>query len=251
MRDDSVRGWWRSPDLLQVLLWSVVLAAVTALMLAFRSHLHEAHVLVAYLLVVQGASARGGRTIGLGIVAAAFLAFDWFFLPPYYTLTLENPLDWLVLLAFLGTSALSAQLLHRAQAEAASARDRADEVDRLAALGAETLNVAHAEDALTAIASTIRSTLGLDECSVYGITEEGTVQPLARVPAMPLTDATVSMEMVEWVARMGCRLRNSSTLLLASPFLLNPRSSLQLPGQFRVRTSVHFRLVAELSECYA
>jgi len=203
MSDASVRAVRRSPDLLQALLWSVVLAAVTALMLPFRSHLNEAHVMVAYLLVVQGASARGGRAIGLGVVAAAFLAFDWFFLPPYYTFIIENPLDWLVLLAFAGTSALSAQLLHRAQTEAAAARDRAGEVDRLAALGAETLNVARAEDALTAIASTIQSTLGLDECSVYGITEQGTVELLARASATSVADDTIDTEIVEWVGKNG------------------------------------------------
>jgi two-component system, OmpR family, sensor histidine kinase KdpD len=201
--DSWVQRARRSPDPLQALLWSVVLAAVTALMLPFRSHLNEAHVMVAYLLVVQGASARGGRTIGFGIVLAAFLAFDFLFLPPYYTLRLENPLDWLVLLAFLGTSALSAQLLHRAQTEAAAARDRAGEVDRLAALGAETLNVVRAEDALTAIASTIRSTLELDTCAVYGTSEAGAVKPLAYVSGTATPEDTTNTEIVEWVATNG------------------------------------------------
>ena len=48
-----------------------------------------------------------------------------------------------------------------------TARQRADEIDRLASLGAETLSTARAEDALAAIASVIRTSLALDGCGVY------------------------------------------------------------------------------------
>ena len=147
--------------------WFALLAGVTALLLVWRTSVNEAHVTLAYLLIVQGGSARGGRPLGIALAGAAFLCFDLFFLPPFGTLTIQNPLNWLVLVAFFGTSILSAQLLYRAQAEAAQARDRAAEIDRLAALGAETLNVARAEDALTAIVAVIKSSLRLDACAVY------------------------------------------------------------------------------------
>jgi two-component system sensor histidine kinase KdpD len=182
--------------------WFAVLAVVTAGMLSIRGHLNEAHITLAYLLVVQGGSARGGRPLGLALAAAAFICFDIFFLPPFGRLTIEDPLNWLVLLAFLGTSILSAQLLYRAQAEAAAARARADEIDRLAALGAETLNAGRAEDALTAIVSVIRSSLGLHACAVYIGDAVGTFQLAAQSsapddryrapPTDPLVDKVVA-----------------------------------------------------------
>jgi two-component system, OmpR family, sensor histidine kinase KdpD len=147
--------------------WFVLLFVVTGAMAAIRPRLNEAHVTLAYLLVVQIGSARGGRPLGMALAAAAFVCFDLFFLPPFGALTLQDPLNWLVLGAFLLTSILSAQLLYRAQAEAEAARERAAEIDRLAALGAETLNVGRAEEALTAIVSVIRSSLRVDECDVY------------------------------------------------------------------------------------
>ena len=147
--------------------WFVVLGAVTIGMIAVRSRLNQAHVTLAYLLVVQGGSARGGRPLGIALAATAFLCFDLFFLPPFGNLTIQDPLNWLVLVAFLVTSILSAQLLYRAQTEAEAARERAAEIDRLAALGAETLNVGRAEDALTAIVEVIRTSLRLDGCAVY------------------------------------------------------------------------------------
>ena len=147
--------------------WVLLLAGATAGMLAFRGRLNEAHVALTFLLIVLGASARAGRVLGLILAGAAFLLFDWFFLTPYNTLVVTNPLDWLVLAAFFATSVVATQLLARARAEAESARQRAAEIDRFAALGAETLNAGRPEDALVAVTDVIRTTLRLDRAAVY------------------------------------------------------------------------------------
>src|SRR5262245_44029204 len=175
-------------------------------MLGVRAHLNQAHVALAYLLVVQLGSARGGRPLGLTLAALAFLSFDFLFLPPYFTFVVQNPLNWLVLAAFLVTSIVSAQLLYRAQSEADEARQRAAEIDRLASLGAETLNAARAEEALTAIVSVIRTTIGLDEASVYATDERtGAMRLATRAPASPSSDGDVTPiePLVSWVATHG------------------------------------------------
>jgi len=161
-------------------LWLAVLAVVTVAMLPFRDTLNEAHVALAYLLVVQGGSAQRGRPLGLTLAALAFLCFDVFFLPPYGTLAVAKSLDWVVLMAFLVTSIVAAQLFERARREATSALQRADEVDRLSTLGAETLNAGRAEEALGAVAGVIRTALGLDGCAVYLYDEEHMTLRLAR-----------------------------------------------------------------------
>ena len=102
--------------------WFGLLALVTAILISIRPHLNGTYVALAYLLVVQGGSARRGRPLGLALAFAAFLSFDYFFLPPFGTLTIQEPLNWFVLLAFLATSVVSAQLLYRAQTEAAGAQ---------------------------------------------------------------------------------------------------------------------------------
>jgi K+-sensing histidine kinase KdpD len=136
--------------------WFLVLAAVTAWMIPHRGRLNEAHVALAYLLIVQFGSARGGRLLGMSLAAAAFLCFDWFFLPPYGTLALSDPLNWLVLLGFLVTSLVATQLLYRARSEAEVARRHAREIDRLAGVAAESraLQESHrAKDAVLASVS--------------------------------------------------------------------------------------------------
>jgi K+-sensing histidine kinase KdpD len=118
------------------LVWGLAfasLAAAAMLLFAFRENLDKAHVSLVFLLVVLGASAWGGRVLGAAIAVVAFVILDWFFLPPYNTVMVRNPFDWLVLIAFLVTSFVAAQLLYRARAERAAV-ERAEalrEADKL------------------------------------------------------------------------------------------------------------------------
>jgi two-component system sensor histidine kinase KdpD len=193
----------RDRRLRDALLWLAVLAATTAMLIPFRAELDKAHITLVLLLVVLGAGAQGGRAIGVGIGAASFLVFDWYFLPPLRTLVIANPLDWLILFAFLATSIVAAQLLHREQESARIAGARADEVDRLAMLGAEALAAARAEDALTAVALVIRESTAADSCSVYVNAEQGVkLGALSPAPASA-PRATVVPPLVDWVANEG------------------------------------------------
>jgi len=153
-------------------IWLVILLGATALMLVIRPRLDKAHVALAFLIVVLGGSAAGGRALGLTLAVLAFLLFNFLFIPPFHTFVIANPFDWLVLAAFLITGVVAAQLLNRAQERAEAARQRAVEVERLAALGAETLNAGRAGDALIAIAEVIRSAIGVASCEL--LVPEGT-----------------------------------------------------------------------------
>lgn len=159
--------------------WLTAIVVATLGMYLARAVLDKAHVTLVFLLVVLGASAAGGRALGLTVASLAFLSFDFFFLSPYSTLTITNPLDWLVLVAFLITSIVATQLLYRANATAEAATERAREVDRLAGLGAETLNAADADEALRAIAGVIRNSVDVDECDIY-LRRAGGIDAVAR-----------------------------------------------------------------------
>jgi len=145
----------------------VVILALTGAMLLVRSDLDRTHVALLYLIVVLIGSSVDGRALGVTLAACAFLLFDWFFIPPYDTLGVTNPLDWLVLASFLVTSIVAAELLAISQQRAKEAHARTLEVERFSSLGAEALNAADPVDALTAIAEVIRATLSVDSCEIY------------------------------------------------------------------------------------
>ncbi|HEY6324551.1 MAG TPA: ATP-binding protein [Thermoanaerobaculia bacterium] len=130
------------------LFWSATLVAVTVALVSVRGDLDQAHVTLIYLLVVLGGSASGGRALGFTLACACFLLIDYFLQTPYDLLSVDKPLDWLVLLAFLVTATVATQLLGRANAEAAAARQHAEEIDRLAALSVQLAAEAEHAEAL-------------------------------------------------------------------------------------------------------
>jgi two-component system, OmpR family, sensor histidine kinase KdpD len=210
----------------------VALAAVSAGLLAVRGHVDKAHIVLAFLLVVLGGSAAGGRILGIALSGLAFLIFNFLFLPPYYTLAIENPLDWLVLVAFLITGIVAAQLLARAEERAETARQRAVEVERLAVLGAETLNVGRAEDALAAIARVIQSTLGVSCCEIFiARASGGTFQRAASAGACTEVDEVDPAGLAAWVAQAGAPAaeRGDRTALVAPPALTDTASETWTP----------------------
>ncbi len=217
-------------------LWIGMLAIVTTLLFLLRdslgSSLGAAHIVLAYLVLVLGASARAGRTVGMTLSVLAFGCFNFFFVRPYHTLAVAAPLDWLVLGAFLATSLIAAQLLARAQREADDARRRAAEVDRLALVGAEALNAGRADEALRAIVDVIRSSLDVARCVVHvrdatgqmtlgaesgavAVAHDAETAPArARAPGLP--DAA---HLLAWVAEHGrpAAVRPDGALRFADP----------------------------------
>ena len=209
------------PGVRPTVLTAAALALCTFGMLAIRPLLAEVHVALILLLVVLGASAAGGRVLGLATAGMAFVIFDALFLPPYNTLVVANPFDWLVLFAFLATSVVAAQLLYRAQEEARSAHERAAEIDRLATLGAETLNAPHSADALQAIADVIRSSIGVAECDILmrAGSEGFTIAAGSHLSTSADTRADHLQDLAKWVSENGAAVierRDGTTHLGAS-----------------------------------
>jgi K+-sensing histidine kinase KdpD len=115
------------------LTWLAVAALASGVLWFFRGHVDKVHMALGYLLVVLGGSAREGRAVGVVLSVVCFLAFNFFLLPPFYTLAIHEPLDWWVLLAFLITGMVAAELFYRTQRTVALAErvEALREADRL------------------------------------------------------------------------------------------------------------------------
>jgi len=117
-----------------VVIWTAVLIAVTVVLRANRSDTDQAHVVLAYLLVVLGGSVSGGRALGFSLAFAAFLLIDFFFQLPYDSLTVNKALDWVILVSFLVTAIVATQLLALIRAESLERERLAVEAEHAAAL---------------------------------------------------------------------------------------------------------------------
>lgn len=179
----SRTGWSRVAG------WLAAVAVLTALLWAGRTTLDKSHLALAYLLLVLLGSARGGRVAALAMSVASFFAFNFFLLPPYYTLRLFNPLDWWVLIAYLVVAFVSSELVARQRQATVAAQRRAAEVERLGALGAESLTSAGADAALHAIAEVLQAELPVTAASVE--------------PAPGTVDTAAASELLTFVVERG------------------------------------------------
>jgi two-component system, OmpR family, sensor histidine kinase KdpD len=155
------------PRGVSALVWTAMFLFATYVMVGVQGEITEAHVALVYLLVILGGSSGGGRALGFTLAALAFVSIDFYFQPPYARFEISKRPDWMVLIAFMATALVATQLLARANEKAREASRRADEIDRLASLGAETLSTGSASQALTAIATVVRDTIGTDACEIW------------------------------------------------------------------------------------
>src|SRR5438552_8916457 len=120
--------------------WVTVFVVVTAVLRVFRAGLDTIPPVLVYMLLILGGSVGGGRPLGFTLMLAGFLSIDVFFQAPYDRLSVGKPFDWLVLLSFLTTAAVTTHLVTAERARAAEAARRADEV---ASLGGVLAAVSH------------------------------------------------------------------------------------------------------------
>ncbi len=102
-----------------------LLVAITtlALQLPFEA-IDPSIVALVYLLPVLLSTILADWLGGILASFLSFLAFNYFFLPPYYTFVVANPSDTLALFMFLGVAGLVSYLLGRARTEAERAQQR-------------------------------------------------------------------------------------------------------------------------------
>ena len=97
------------------------IAAVTAICAPFHETLNDTTVALAYLLVVLLVATAWGSWPALLASVVGVLCFNFFFLPPVYTLTIADPQNWVALAAFLVTAVTAGQLSELAKRRAAEA----------------------------------------------------------------------------------------------------------------------------------
>jgi K+-sensing histidine kinase KdpD len=106
-------------------------AAVTCALAPFNDRLSSTTVALALVLIVLFAATGWGSRPA---ILAAFLGvacFNFFFLPPFYTFTIENPQNWAALAAFLITALVAGELSARARRRAEEAEAGRREIERL------------------------------------------------------------------------------------------------------------------------
>ena len=146
------------------------LAVVTGAIELLKGHVPVLSLAVLYLLAIIPVAVAWGLAYAVGTAIGGMLAFNFFFLPPLYTLTLADSRNWFALLVFLVTAVVVSELATRSRGRAEEAeealralRNLTEERERLAAevLEAEALRRSDAMKTavLRAVSHDLRSPL--------------------------------------------------------------------------------------------
>jgi two-component system, OmpR family, sensor histidine kinase KdpD len=161
---------------------ALALGAVAFVVIVFKliiTGVNATTVALCLILVVQiAASLRG---LGPGILAsiAGVLSFNFFFLPPTGTLTIEDPQNWIALSAFLITAIIASKLSSAARSRAYEAERRREEVWRLYQLGRAIIATPDSETVTSSIARQVVEIFELKYCSISVPDEGGKLRKLA------------------------------------------------------------------------
>ncbi|HWG49993.1 MAG TPA: DUF4118 domain-containing protein [Candidatus Acidoferrales bacterium] len=103
----NARRFW------EYLLATIALAALIVVLDALRSHLNQTSIALALVLLVVLVAGRAGRGPALSTSILAGLAFNFFFIGPFYTLRIQRAEDVVAFIVFVTSAILVGQLSSR------------------------------------------------------------------------------------------------------------------------------------------
>jgi two-component system sensor histidine kinase KdpD len=107
------------------------IALVTAILFTLRDALDTTLIALLYLIPLGLITSYWGLGPGITSALATFLAFNYFFIPPYYNFAVHRPADVVILVIFLIVAIVISQLVGRMQAGLAAATAREREASQL------------------------------------------------------------------------------------------------------------------------
>jgi two-component system, OmpR family, sensor histidine kinase KdpD len=132
------------------LLAITLIAFLTSIFFVLRDVLDTTLIALLYIIPLGVITAQWGLGSGITGALITFLTFNYFFIEPYYTFTVHQPADVVILIVFLIVAVVISQLVARAQAGLAAATAREREATQLYELSTA-LTGLHDEDAIAQI----------------------------------------------------------------------------------------------------
>ena len=133
--------------------YSAAAATVVLIALIYRTilHVNPTTVALSFLLAVLLVSTNWGLRCAVFTSVIAAMAFNYYFLPPIGTFTIQDPQNWVALFAFLATAVIASELSERARRETTNSNDRRREVEKLYSFTQQLLSTDNMAELLNAI----------------------------------------------------------------------------------------------------
>lgn len=178
----SLRSAARRVLSLEAALALLLVGALTAGLVLLRGVLSLPLVALLYLLPVGFGAAQWGLSGGVMASLSAFVAFNYFFISPYYSLSVHQPQDLIVLVVFLGVAIFVSQIVGRAKASLAAAQAREHEAVQLYELSATLSRLHSREQIAESLAQRLHATLAAAQTEVV-LAANSAAEYRLRLPA--------------------------------------------------------------------
>jgi len=119
-----------------------------------------------FLAPVLLASTVGGRRAGVLVSVVAIAVWDWYFIPPLYTVTIASARDAVALVVFLVVAVLVGQLSNATRRRTEEAMQRARSSEALYELSVALIARRDLPDVLHALTDGLRDTFNLEACAI-------------------------------------------------------------------------------------
>ncbi|WP_420138134.1 DUF4118 domain-containing protein [Sphingomonas sp.] len=212
----AARNWGRRSDYL----WAATMvAAITAFGTGLSHVLNLSNVALLYLLPVMAAASLFGLRAGLFAGLASSLAYNFFFLPPTGTLTINNPENVITVLVLLAVASVTSQFAARVRAQADLASSSARANAALAGFLGQITKTSGEDDLAQAICAEVGRIF--DVHAILLVASPDGPQVRAANPPQDRLD-TIDLAAISWVLERGVPAGRGSDTLTASDWLFYP-----------------------------
>jgi two-component system sensor histidine kinase KdpD len=192
----------------------LAVAVATGVLWIAQPVLNLGSIYLVYLVAVVMIATGWGWRQGFLAAVLAFLAANFFFIPPRFTFTIAEPQDVLALVIFLGIATLTSQLVARLRQEANDAR-RSEQITNILYNLSQSINRQHNLPALLQdVAEQLCGALGLRACTISLEGVEGLGSVTGHSGSL-LNSDMVSANILETVLLSGGR--SAGVLLIELP----------------------------------
>lgn len=166
--ENSPAGANRKPALaegLRALAETAITAAATAVLVLLHANSTTAGMV--FLVLVVWSATRADRWLSLYIALLCALAFDYYFLPPYHTLSLEGSQQWVMMASFAASCVVVSRVAELARRQSLHAEQRREDVERLYALSQEMMLYEDAAALVRDLPVLLTRIFALDTAALY------------------------------------------------------------------------------------
>jgi two-component system sensor histidine kinase KdpD len=177
--------------------------AATAVFYPGRAHFAKGQWALLYLLIVGVVAGVSGVRPALAAAMLSFLAWNYFFLPPYGTFRVADPRDWLSLLVFLAVGVAIGLQTGRLREREAEALAREREAGLLNRFSAQLVSDISVEEMSRRLIAEVDATSGARCTALFLCGEQTAPQECISSPGADCAQLPEVTELVAWVQRQS------------------------------------------------